>query len=766
MLFSTLLFPSCSDLDEYYEVPDWISGSIYEELAADGNYSIFLEGVDIAGFTTIVNGKSILTVMAPDDDAMTEYLQTNYGVTSISALSEEEVEKLIGFHILYYSFSKDMLINFRPEEGDGATEEEQNVNAGLYYKFRTKSQDPISYKNEETQDTAIYHYERLLPVFSYRMFDTKGIDAQTNYEYFYPETGWSGDDGFNVANANVIEYADIANNGYVYKIDRVLEPLETIYQEMKDLGTFTRFLELYDKNEYYEADEDLTLEEGNGVTLYHHYHNSPLANIDCEWPVTDYQDISEMALTAYSVFAPTDQAWDDFFDDYWALGGYESIDEVDSTQVQAILYNSVYGESIVFPDEISNGDILNSDDEVITFDTDEVPQDGRIICSNGVLYACDVLTPPTKFYCVTGPGYQYQKFSNFLYMLDNSGMMSTLTSTAVDYIMLYPDNDQLYNNAGIEMYGGELISSASPNGMGSSAMSAYVYAHVVTPIDSDTKLPTTGNKVYATLSPDITLYWYIKDGKITNSIKHNELIKYSGNVTTEDDVFTSFEPLAYKGDVDGWLNGHCYTYDDLLFEGSYDNINDSKLVRFMWNLRSDTSTDFFGWINLLDEAGVVDHSAYDLTFMDETCLMFIPVTDAVEQAIIDGRIPGIQSNGAVVGSEDFYTYCEVTDQDTLADYVKQYFVPMSTATISNYPYIGWDEDTEANGGVITMKQEVVDGDIESTNINIYDDGTKLSVGLVDETTGETTRTVDVTSDYDYFPFVYDDGGAHFIEDIY
>lgn len=770
LLLSTLmLLPSCDDTDDYYDVPSWISGSIYEELESYGDYDIFLKGVEIAGFKTIVDGKSILTVMAPTDDSMTEYLQENYGTTDIEEVDEDEVTKLIGYHILYYSFTKDMLINFRPDEGDGATDEEKNVNGGLYYKFRTRSQDPISYKNEDTQDTAIYHYERLLPIFSYKMFNTKSIDAEYNYEYFYPETGWNGDDGFNVSNANVTEYMDISSNGYVYKIDRVLEPLETIYQAMKKSGNFNRYLELYDKNEYYEADEDLTLENSSSVTLYHHYHDG-LPNIDCEWPVTDYQDISAMALTAYSVFAPTDQAWLDFFDDYWALGGYESLDDVDSTQIQAILTNSYYSESIVFPEEITNGDIENSDGELITFDPEEVDQDNRIICSNGVLYACNVLTPPTKFYSVTGPGYQYQKFSNFVYMIDNSGMTNTLTSSAVDYIMLYPDNDQIYNNAQILMYGGSLVLESTLKSIGSSLMSAYVYAHVVTPTDGETSLPTSGNKVLKCLSPDYNLYWYLKDGKITNSIKFLELLKYATNEKTEDDIFASFEPLAYKGDVDGWNNGHVYTYDSLFFfEGNYDNVNNNLFIRFIYNYDAEDATpEFFGWKMLLRKAGAISSSSYAVTFVtDDECLMLVPLTEAVEQGIIDGRVPGAAAlEGATVGSADFFDYVEVTDADELLEYIKIYFIPMSTSNISNYPFIGWDEDTAAAGGIVTYQQETTTEGVESTNINIYDDGTKLTVTVIPRDTGVESDPIDFYDGYDYFPFVYEDGGVQFIEDIF
>lgn len=783
LLFSSMMLSSCSDLDEYFETPGWISGSVYEELSGQGSYSIFLKGVDRAGYTTIMNGKSILTVMAPTDDAMREYLQANYSTTDIEQVPVEEVKKLIGFHILYYSFDKQKLTNFRPLEGDGATEEQLDVNGGLYYKFRTHSQDAISRETitdhrtqredgtYNTRDLSIYHFERLLPVFSYKMFQTKNINAKKNYEYFYPNTGWRDDAGFNIANAGVTEYADIAKNGYIYKIDRVLKPLETIYKELKKNGKYNKFLALYDNYEYPELDEAKSIELNTGSdSLYHRYHQAPLANIDCEWPVTDYQQVANMALRSYSVFAPTDQALDNFFNDYWKIGGYESLDEVDDVSIQDLLFNCVYSQSIAFPEEIENGTILNSSNEVISFNTDEVQQEDRIICTNGVLYGCSVLTPPSKFHSVTGPAYQYKKFSNFLTMVDRSGLTKDLTSNAVNFIMLYPDNNQLKNYGGIIRSNGSLVNAGDLSNVNTSTMQNYVYAHLVQAPDGNTVLPQTGIKVYKTLSPNLKLYWYVKDGKLTNSIKHNELLRYAANNTSESDVFATVEALDYRGDVNGWTNGHTYSYKDMLFEGSFNNIAQPNLTALMLSNNSDRTTEFYGFVQLLDKAGAINWAGQELVFRNEHCLTFIPVTNAVEQAIIDGKIPGISVSGANVGDANFFEQCTVTDKAALLYYVQQYFIPESTAVVSNDPYVGWGENTELSGGLITLQQdqnEGADGQISivTTNMNIYDDGTKLSVGIINRTTGTVNKRVNVTSTYDYLPFIFNDLSAHFIEDV-
>ena len=188
LLCLPLLFTACKDnMDEHYEVPDWVADNAWEVLSSSehGNYSIFLQGVEIAGFKQMLEGKAILTIMAPDDSAFQAYLSEK-GYATINDMPVDEVKKVIGYHVLYYSYNKEKLVNFRPT-GNTETEEEQNVAAGLYYKHRTRSSDAPTIETTATGSSVmVYHLERYLPVFSYRYFQTKGIDAKSNYEAFYP----------------------------------------------------------------------------------------------------------------------------------------------------------------------------------------------------------------------------------------------------------------------------------------------------------------------------------------------------------------------------------------------------------------------------------------------------------------------------------------------------------------------------------------------------------------------------------------------------
>lgn len=89
-------------------------------------------------------------------------------------------------------------------------------------------------------------------------------------------------------------------------------------------------------------------------SLFLHAHSpNGLPNIALEWPTPNFRLYPELASISYSIFAPSNQALNTFFNRYWKAGGYSSLTDLDPLITKILLYQSVYGGSIVFPDEIS-----------------------------------------------------------------------------------------------------------------------------------------------------------------------------------------------------------------------------------------------------------------------------------------------------------------------------------------------------------------------------------------------------------------------------
>ena len=115
---------SCQDIadDDHYAAPSWLKGNAWEVLEGEGNHSSFLRAIELTGYKPIVNGHTILTIAAPNDEAWQTYLQEQ-GYTSVDDMYQkapQALKKAVGFHLMYYAYDWDKMVNFRPSEGDGA----------------------------------------------------------------------------------------------------------------------------------------------------------------------------------------------------------------------------------------------------------------------------------------------------------------------------------------------------------------------------------------------------------------------------------------------------------------------------------------------------------------------------------------------------------------------------------------------------------------------------------------------------------------------
>jgi len=729
-----LMLFSCKDrFDEHYEVPDWLRGSAWETLEERGNYSIFLEGIELAGYKPIMEGKNILTVMAPDDHAFSSYLQA-HGYSSIGDMDQEELKKLIGFHLLYYSYNTEKLINFRPE-GDLATEEEKQIFAGRYFKHRTRSQELPEVHTVKIDDTEfrypVYHQEKYLPVFSYLFFESQNMDAKSNYEYFYPHSTWTGDKGFNVSNASVTNYEILADNGYIYEIDAVLEPLNTIMGELKKKPEYSVFAELYDDfaSYSYNASYSSTYGEALGVDSLFLYEHTPLPSIGLEWYTSSYSLFELNAANGYSIFAPTNDMINEVFENFWKGGGYEKIQDVDRVPLYYLIAKHTVN-GIVFPGDLISGNVTDVYDNVVEFNPDEVPVDSRIMCSNGTLFGAPSIQLHQYFSSVMAPAFKYQDLLAFMYVLDYSESMQTYGSDVTTYAMFMPDTytfnqSEYYFHAvngirELQFDEGQISSNTSLNILRTHT------AQIETPLmPGETRVLNAQNAFN---------YLYVKNNEVTNNVNFNRQL----NPGFTGSPFVPFTEMLNNGD--SWINGQAFRYSssDGIFEAATGSINT------LLGSTSDSRYPYYRFVQLLKAAEMIDDGS--LTFLSDSprTIAFIPTTAAIDAALAKDAIPGIQ--GGMINSEGELE-CEDVIVEELENYLKLYFISSLNNAFADFPYIGSSFQT---GSYTTLNY---------ANIDYLDSGHSISVCR------EGGIPVQVISDYDLFPFVYGDGCFHFIESI-
>lgn len=721
---------------------------------------MFLEAAELSGFKPILDGKSVATVMAPDNDAFAAYLE-EHGYVSVKDIPTDDLKKLIGYHLIYYSYSKSDLENFRPEDSATSKDDDDDdelgvLQPGMYYKFRTHSTSPITKEvDPSTNNTVtVYHLERFLPVFSHHIFASKGIDAKKNYEFFYPNSTWTGDNGFNVSNASVKEYQIITNNGYIYNVDRVLEPLETIYDVLKKKSDYSDFLDFYSQYSTYAYDKDLSADYGKAVgvdSLFLHAHSpNGLPNIALEWPTPNFRLYPELASISYSIFAPSNQALNTFFNRYWKAGGYSSLTDLDPLITKILLYQSVYGGSIVFPDEISG--ITNSLGSHYDFQLSDVKD--KSICVNGSFYGLSNFPMPEIFSTVMGPSFLKRDYLLSLYAIFQSNQMAAYTTTATNYTML------ITKNSGYEISDMRLMSDGVGNTLATSGEDGDVAVST-----SDLKRIVSGGTVvgdvnfntpwavYAT--QDGGTYWFVKDGKMTTNYVFNSVLGQDPQ-TVIPTLFTEVKEVT--NDAGGsWTNGKVYEYEsDFGVFGKLDGLEYTSL-RTMLTSIGETKYPNFVFAYLMRQAelfatidGVL---AWDYRLAGRL-IGFIPTNEALKEALDNDRIPGVK--GTIDLSLPSPTLQgEITNQYLLREYLLNYFfTPTNAPVASGCPYLGspdWLSGEYRNSNNIPVKYT--------------DNGAFITLQLQNQTTGQYGNACKIVS-YENFPFAFMDGAFHLIDAVF
>ncbi len=722
LAFLVFLSSCQKEMEAYYEIPGWLKGNAYQLLESEGNFALFLEAVERAGYRDIISGKGIITVMAPTDEAFTAWLSAK-GYGSVDAVPPDELKKLVGFHLVYYAFDKEKLANYRPA---GNSSPYNPADAGLYYKFRTKSSSGIETFSDNTVapgdnkiEKQVYHKERFLPVFSSPLFETKQIDASANYGYFYPGTNWDGDGGgFCISNANVGEYALVTDNGYVYTLNKVLEPLETIHYELGKTSGFSLFRELYDKFADFRLDDNLTQDYGKGADLYLLYHTD-LPKIASEWSyngegsLPDYADLAQLSRLTNNVFAPSDEALNGFFRNFWS-GYYPSLKDVNFLPIKYLLDNHVVEGDIRFPEEIEKGKVISRFGNSIRFNTQDVTL--KKICTNGTLYGLNKLTVPKMFESVTAPVFQNPQYRIFLHMMDQANMIQPLMSEDLQFLLFMPADRMLEDNTTLD---GRMMlyQNTNPNKFGEqmmmiegadqpwiemrvSSMEGLVKNHIANRL-----MTAVGNKkVYKTL----------------NSFQY--LLVEDDERVFSSHIFNNYpdKPVSFRLNSQRY-NGKAY---DLEGETAMALVQDYSLFKEQISKNPPPGMEYF---KEMVGAAQFNTSSPPFNFLQgERFIVFVPTNDAIYNNF--SKIPLVP--------------------DLLARFMKYYFVSVNESALSEYPFPG----TGGQAELTTFRT----GTGGKSKLTLIDTGEKLRVR------DAKGNTVDVLGIY---PRIYNDGAAYIIDGI-
>lgn len=451
-LISAYVFTGCkSEIDGYFERPDYLKGNSYEFLKEKGNYTQFLKALEMTGYKDALDGRGLFSVFAPDDDAFSRYFK-KFGKSSLTDFNIDSLKVLISYHIIEYSFNREDFLAFTKT----SSAEEVEPGDGSNYKFETLAQEKIKMMEDpdKKKTVKVFNEKKFLPIISTTLLKTQeSHNFEEDYKLFFPSIKWQGDkDKLYVANAAVTEAGTPVDNGYIYLVNEVISPLNTVYNNLEQDDDYRVFRETYDRFAYMHYDADITKNYAAlGDSLFLFYHHLPhttgddLADIAQEWTVSKLENDYESRLKySYNCFAPKNDVFVDFMNSYFE--GVSHYSEVPLLKIYYLLKSHVTNrQKLILPSLIDKG-IEGAYGEKWNLKRSNISK--YELCSNGVIYGIDRILEPAVFTMVMQPFFKYPYFNTMLNIAHKQGTFTTMVDPEREFTVFAIKDDVLKEKYG------------------------------------------------------------------------------------------------------------------------------------------------------------------------------------------------------------------------------------------------------------------------------------------------------------------------------
>jgi len=459
------LFYSCRDdmQVDRYERPDWLAGKVYSQILEQPELSTFAECIELTGYDTIINVSGSYTVFAPSNQAFDKWFSQNPAYNKVEDIPLPELNKLVKFHILQNAWSKIQLqsldvfgwidtLDINNDKPRGFKRETLLKYDNRKYGWNQVGEDDrtviMDTLNTSHHRRVITDSRKYAPVFFKKYLDIYDLTSQ-DYEFYFNRP-WEGSNDLYFGNGKITSNEIFSENGFVYVIDEVVEPLKNAYQileEDNEEAGYSKFFDLvnyfpqfsYNENETFNqpgADQGLQVDSLFNLSFPELTFN--LTN-ERTRPPSGVTGLPENVTYRYhhGLMAPTNDAFDALVDEYIRIPkGWGSLDGAPD-HIKSIIANTHMSVNPVYPSDFSEG-FYNGEFDRVTLDESNVIQ--KEFGSNSTFVGLDKAIVPRAFSSVTGPIYLQQGFSKVMYAIEEAGLLPALKRQNKDY-MLFVESD-------------------------------------------------------------------------------------------------------------------------------------------------------------------------------------------------------------------------------------------------------------------------------------------------------------------------------------
>lgn len=459
-IFCLVMINGCNDIydQEKYQPPDWLAGKIYTQLSEIENLSTFKRCVELTGYDTIIDRTGSYTIFAPNNEAFSNWLASHpeYG-GSIENIPRETLTRLVKTHIIQDAWT---LNQIQLLDVDGwIDKDDPNNNLPYAYKRQSILKDPNTkfwINNDQGNITIVdsaksndyrivYSRSRkYVPIFFPGYFSLYNLSSN-DYEFYYDRSYQNGIIHF--ANARVMGSEVFAENGFIYEVDQVVDPIMNVYQLLNNEKNGSNYRYMRDlfriepqfRTDLEETNRQFEARSGLGFdTLYTLRFPELPFNIHEELTGPNTSNDNYTLRYHNGILVPNDEAFQDFISQVitgptkWQT--WESV----PIEIKRIILKNHMTASPIYQTDIQKGfysgggDLLHIGEEQISL---------KYYASNATFLELNEVMVPRALTSVTGPVYLGPGYSSFLYAMELSKVLPAIKKAGADYsYFIIPDN--------------------------------------------------------------------------------------------------------------------------------------------------------------------------------------------------------------------------------------------------------------------------------------------------------------------------------------
>lgn len=628
-----ILAQSCEEIyeQEKYQKPDWLEGKLFTQIETQENLTLFAEALSRIGLDTIINTAGSFTVFAPSDEAMNSYLSEK-GFADVQSIPIKELERIVRYHIIQNAWSRAQLqrlditgwIDPSDEKSKPYAYKRQTILRNpneKYWTVKRSFEDVIVLDSTTASDYKFVFTQsrKYVPIFFDEFFSI--FDLETEDYRFYFDRDYSPG-SIHYAGAKVTGSEIFAENGFVYVVDRVVEPLlnsKELLERQLPGESYTTFLELiyqfprFQLNLQETFDQEAAREGGNFDSLYNlSFPNLPF-NINDELTGPSTQSSNFTYRYHNGVFVPTNEAFQKFLDEVvTAKSGFphwQSFEDMPEG-VKQIIVQTHFTDNPVYLSDIREG-FEDRNGNLITIDEQNIIR--KEYGSNCTFIGLNQTIAPRAFTSITGPVYLRPLFSTFLYAIEYSKLLSALTKKEKEYCF-FPISDLTFSvdsslvfewideDLGRYRFKSFSRSELAFESQSSSDLAARILNQVGASIPTGSAdkefIPTLGGKM---------LIWNNLDNTVQGTLPNVFGYKGDSTITLTPEILEEPTDNGLTYEIGGWFR--------------FSSANMFEVISQFPSFRA-----------LLEKAGLYDPGTFSFPFLveGEQYTVFIPGSEALE----------------------------------------------------------------------------------------------------------------------------------------